>query len=97
MTETRQPFDDLLFTVTYALCCKQAKARWPRIKADRHRLEMDDWEPLARFILEHLHRSNFDIVRGDRESKWIGRFAPLQPAGGDDVQPLPGGDPQGGS
>lgn len=94
MSDDRKPFDPLVFTVCYALSCKEAQPRWPKLKRGRHRLEMDDYEPLAQFILDQLRRSKYEIVKGEVDLWGPGQYARTERS--DDVQPLQGGGEQAG-
>ncbi len=77
MSDERKPFDPLLFAVCYALSCSDAKPKWPKVKHDRHRLEIDDYEPLAQFILDQLRRSKYDIVKGEVDLWGPGQYVDM--------------------
>lgn len=52
---------ELRLCVSYALA--HSRKFWPRIKPDRHRLELDDWDELSNHILRHLLRCGYRACR----------------------------------
>lgn len=92
MEEERQPFDELIFTLCFALASRGARARAPQIRRDRHRLGLTDYQPLAEYLLDHLRRANYRIEKGEYNPFGPGQYGGIERE--QDVQPLSGGDQQ---
>lgn len=58
---TDRDMAELRLCVSYALA--NNKRFWPKVKKDRHRLELDDWDELSNRILSHLLRCGYRAMR----------------------------------